>query len=268
VELMRPVIVPLDGSRRAETAIPYARAIEAGAPLLLVTTMWGTDAVAPRDYLLRSAAELADTEVDTTVVYDDGPANAILLMARQHPGATICMAAHGRSGLGEAVLGSVAEAVVRDAEHPVLLVGPHVESDPSSPSPVVIAVDNPTTAAAIAPPAAALASTRELEVWAIEVVAPAPVPFSTEVDTMGWPEDGAAAEAALAALARLGFDAESEVLRDVDPARGIVDFARKLPASVVVVGTHARRGLARVALGSVAMNVVHRAPCPVLVLRT
>ena len=264
---MRPVIVPLDGSPRAEAAIPYARELGAGAPLLLVTTMWGTDAVAPRDYLLRWAAKLADTEVETTVVYDDGPPDAILLMARQHPGATICMAAHGRSGLGEAVLGSVAEAVVRGAEHPVLLVGPHVDSDPSSTSPALMAVDSPATAGAIAPAAAALASMRAVGLWVVEVVAPAPVPFSTEVDTMGWPEDGTAAEAALAALAPLGLDAESAVLRDVDPARGIVDFARKLPASVVVMGTHARHGLARVALGSVAMNVVHRAPCPVLVVR-
>ncbi len=48
---------------------------------------------------------------------------------------------------------------------------------------------------------------------------------------------------------------------------GIVGFARDLPATYLVMGSHGRRGMARVALGSVAMRVVHRSPCPVLVVR-
>jgi nucleotide-binding universal stress UspA family protein len=265
---MAPFIVPLDGSARAETAIPYARKIGTGAPLLLVTTMWGTDAAAPREYLRGQAADLADVDVDTRLIYDRGAAEAILLVAREHPGSTICMATHGRSGLGHAVLGSVAEDVVRGAEGPVLLAGPHVAPAPPAMAKLVLAVDTPTTATAAAPAAAALAASFSLEAWAIEVVAPAPVPFSAEIDTTGWPGDTKSAEAAIAALAPLGIAATSEVLRDVDPAHAIVDFARKLPASVIVVGTHARRGLARVALGSVAMQVVHRASCPVLVVRS
>ncbi len=267
---MAAFIVPLDGSDRSETALPYARALAAGAPLVLVTTMWGTDSVAPRDYLRQRSAELADmgVEVDTSLVYDRDAADAILLAAREHPGSTVCMATHGRSGLGEVVLGSVAEAVLREATGPVLLVGPHIESDPSSTSPIVVAVDTPGTAGALVPAAAELASTRSLGVRVLEVVAPAPVPFSPEVDTMGWPEDGSAAEAARASLLSLGIDVQSEIRRDVEPARAIVEFARELPASVVLVGTHARKGLARVALGSVAMQVVHRSRCPVLVIRS
>lgn len=270
---MPAVVVPLDGSSRGESVLPYACAVAAGAPVVLMTTKWGSDAQAPREYLERRAAELKDIAVDTTVIYDRKPVEAILCVAADHPDAIICMATHGRSGLGEVVLGSVAESVVRDAANPVLLVGPHVESDPSSRLPVVVAVDSPTTATAIAPVVAALASSLELDIDVVEVVAPAPVPFAVSVDTMGWPEDGRAADAAVHALGSLGLTSlglktESTILRDVNPAQAIVQRLRQLPASFAVVGTHARRGLARVALGSVAIQIAHHAPCPVLVVRS
>ncbi|MGZ4757153.1 MAG: universal stress protein [Acidimicrobiia bacterium] len=265
---MPPVIVPLDGSARAESAIPYARAIAAGGPLTLVTTMWEHDGSKPRTYLEQQAGALSDVDVQTTVIYDRGAAEAILMVAEDHPGSIICMATHGRSGLGEEILGSVAEAVVRAAEPPVLLVGPNARSEPDPTAAVVVAVDTRQTAEAIAPAAAALAGSLSVGVRVIEVVAPAPVPFSPEVDTMGWPGDGTSAKAASAALVALGQPVESTVVRDLDPVHAILRFASDVPASFVVVGTHARKGLARVVLGSVAMRVVHGSPCPVLVVRS
>jgi nucleotide-binding universal stress UspA family protein len=49
-----------------------------------------------------------------------------------------------------------------------------------------------------------------------------------------------------------------------DPAGAIVDEARSLPADLVVMGTHGRRGFSRFILGSVTERVLHTAPCPVL----
>jgi nucleotide-binding universal stress UspA family protein len=51
------------------------------------------------------------------------------------------------------------------------------------------------------------------------------------------------------------------------PAREVAQLAADLEADLVVVGTHGRTGLARLALGSVAEEVVRLAPCPVLVVR-
>jgi nucleotide-binding universal stress UspA family protein len=56
-------------------------------------------------------------------------------------------------------------------------------------------------------------------------------------------------------------------LHDDYPAGAIADCARDLPATMLALTTHARAGLSRAVLGSVAMDVVHRSPCPVLVLR-
>lgn len=48
---------------------------------------------------------------------------------------------------------------------------------------------------------------------------------------------------------------------------GIVQVAEKLPADLVVMGTHGHSGLKLAWLGSVAERVVRQAPCPVLTVR-
>jgi nucleotide-binding universal stress UspA family protein len=50
-------------------------------------------------------------------------------------------------------------------------------------------------------------------------------------------------------------------------AREIAQLAADIEADLVVVGTHGRRGMSRLLLGSVAEAVVRLAPCPVLVTR-
>lgn len=51
------------------------------------------------------------------------------------------------------------------------------------------------------------------------------------------------------------------------PSEEITRLARELDADLIVVGTHGRRGLSRLLLGSVAEGTVRLAFCPVLVVR-
>jgi universal stress protein A len=46
----------------------------------------------------------------------------------------------------------------------------------------------------------------------------------------------------------------------------IVAHAKKVGADMIVMGTHGRSGFQHALLGSVAERVVHRTPCPVLVV--
>ncbi len=46
----------------------------------------------------------------------------------------------------------------------------------------------------------------------------------------------------------------------------ILAVAKEIGASMLVVGTHGRKGLERALLGSVAERIVRTAPCPVLVV--
>jgi len=67
-------------------------------------------------------------------------------------------------------------------------------------------------------------------------------------------------------LERVKATGETEVI-DGSPASAVTEYAEKLGAELIVVGTHGRTGFSRLALGSVAEHVVRSAGCPVLVVR-
>jgi nucleotide-binding universal stress UspA family protein len=63
-----------------------------------------------------------------------------------------------------------------------------------------------------------------------------------------------------------GSGAECRVVEGVAAAE-IVRNAREEPCDLIVMGTHGRGGVARLLLGSVAADVLHKAPCPVLAVK-
>ncbi|HEY4632549.1 MAG TPA: universal stress protein, partial [Candidatus Limnocylindrales bacterium] len=69
-----------------------------------------------------------------------------------------------------------------------------------------------------------------------------------------------------AELVAAGLEATAE-RRDGEPAREILAAAVATGADLIVVGTHGRTGLARLAKGSVAGKVLHHASCSVLIVR-
>ena len=137
------VVVPLDGSVLAETALPYAeelsrvlsldiaiaRVVKTGSPFtypeLAATLPDPTEEMLreARDYLSEVAEELRARGASvSTQVLRGAPASALLEFAQSTPQDIIVMTTHGRSGLSRWVLGSVAEALVRGSGDPVLVV--------------------------------------------------------------------------------------------------------------------------------------------------
>jgi nucleotide-binding universal stress UspA family protein len=57
-------------------------------------------------------------------------------------------------------------------------------------------------------------------------------------------------------------------LEEGDPVTEILHVAHEIEADLVVMGTHGRTGLSRLLMGSVAEQVVRRAACPVLTVKT
>ena len=133
------ILVPLDGSSLAESALWKALEGADGATICLLraaeakalsgTESPGTQIAAlqeAREYLRKIVRRLEDkgvTRVETNVWYGP-PAAAIVNAACTEKADLIVMATHGRSGLARLVLGSVAEAVLRSANVPVLVVRP------------------------------------------------------------------------------------------------------------------------------------------------
>jgi len=76
-------------------------------------------------------------------------------------------------------------------------------------------------------------------------------------------------EEALAFLASYGVPAESSLLEAANKRASevIVQYALEWRAELIVMGTHGRRGLLRLVLGSDAAEVVRSSPVPVLLVR-
>ena len=84
-------------------------------------------------------------------------------------------------------------------------------------------------------------------------------------------EDEAQAERELQALLseddRQNLRARTAVVTSSTPAEAIVEYAVAQRIGLIIMGTHGRRAVARLLLGSVAERVVRTAPCPVLTVR-
>ena len=144
--MFKTILVPLDGSRRAETALPVARRIaqQTGATLVLVRVVsflseyWPVmtsahpslaQAVMDADlkqaaaYLeeVASSAELAEIAVKTTAQFGP-PAPTILAVATSYNSDLIVLCSHGSAGMIHWMMGSVAEKIARHATIPVLVV--------------------------------------------------------------------------------------------------------------------------------------------------
>jgi nucleotide-binding universal stress UspA family protein len=133
------ILIPLDGSALAESALAKAEEMAGGWPSTLmlvraagVHTLPGVDPIEAQvqvvheaeEYLAGVAARLKAKGlkgVETSVWY--GPAaSAIVEAAHVRKADLIVMSTHGRSGLGRLILGSVAESVLRGTTTPILLL--------------------------------------------------------------------------------------------------------------------------------------------------
>jgi nucleotide-binding universal stress UspA family protein len=70
-----------------------------------------------------------------------------------------------------------------------------------------------------------------------------------------------------AALKEAGVEADCEVTESNTSWRGVLDAAKTVGADLIVMGSHGRRGLEKLVIGSVAQRVVAHADVSVLVVR-
>lgn len=68
------------------------------------------------------------------------------------------------------------------------------------------------------------------------------------------------------AAAQRDYPKIKAIVRSASPVDGVLTAARELPADLIVMGTHGRRGVSHFVLGSVAENVVRLATLPVLTI--
>lgn len=206
------------------------------------------------DVLCDAARVFRRRGLDATAVSAEGPpAREIALLAKSSRSELIAMLTRGRRGVRRALLGSVAEEVLRQVSVPVLLA--HPEHPTGSWKIVLAALDGSARAERVLPFAGRLARTAGTPLYLLRAYGPG---------------GGSAArdylERTCARLERRGIVA-LPVAKLGSAANAILKHAKDVDAGVVCLTTRGRTGLKRLLMGSVAEEVVRRASSPVIVLR-
>ena len=139
------ILVPLDGSKRAEAILPHVEdlAQRYGATVILLQVVEEVSATASLDWVdvdlfrqeLDRRTELARTyltgvqlrvheqDIDARIVVVNGRVVDSIIRTAEREGADlIAIASHGRSGLQRVFYGSVAAGVLHRVDRPLLLV--------------------------------------------------------------------------------------------------------------------------------------------------
>jgi nucleotide-binding universal stress UspA family protein len=136
---VKRIVLPVDGSATAEAAARFAEDIARSegevvvvlgvvVPITPTTDQAVSVTAAVREFMTEQVAmeagriRAAGIPAEEIVVEADAPHEGILRVAEDRQADVIVMGTHGRTGLARAVIGSVADKVVRHASVPVVLV--------------------------------------------------------------------------------------------------------------------------------------------------
>lgn len=202
--MFKYILVPLDGSLRAERAVPVAARIAraSNACVLLVRAVevpitfgvmyegrslkWRllrdeTEVAQQYLHAIAQAPLLENLKVETSVRVGQA-AEVIIALALRHRAELVVMTSHGRTGLGRWVLGSVADHVVHHSPVPTLILRDRQEQDMvdrvtgAQPLRILVPLDGSPQAEAVLTPlltfAQALGGANPIRVHLVQVVTP------------------------------------------------------------------------------------------------
>jgi nucleotide-binding universal stress UspA family protein len=201
---------------------------------------------------------------------DGAPAERILAVAKEEQTDVVIVGTHCRPPLQRAILGSVADRLVRQAPCPVVTVQPSFEDKSSTRiRRICYATDFSPTARAAWPWVLSIARAADAEIDLVHV-ALSPVPDRhLPAEALGrmahtLHEQGRLETERFLEKSPFPGGRINVRLSHGDPGEQIVHLAQAQSADLIVMGTHGWSGLVRWMLGSVAHHVIQTAPCPVL----
>ena len=291
------ILVSLDGSSFAEAALQMGLALSrvTGADVHLATVhepvpsfsydewesaAWDWSA----EYIQRikaTAQPLAGGTVDGWVG-SGRVVECLQLRADEVRADLVVMATHGRGALTRAWLGSTADAFVRHADQPVLLVRPPEDADSELGSDVafkriLVPLDGSPLSESELDLAKGVARLFGAELllarivsYPVEIASPY-LPHTVQMNQRIVDEAKDVAQDYLDVIAaRLraeDFAVRTFVEVDAQPGHAIAHMAETLGADLVVMATHGRSGLRRALLGSTTDKVIRGVHVPMLVRR-
>jgi nucleotide-binding universal stress UspA family protein len=287
--MYRTILVPLDGSSLAERALPWAQRMAAAADgrLVMLRVVPETAPSAGGDppqaiesrgeaeaYLHGLTERLGAAPFELHVLAGDA-AQTILGQIPGRGVGLIVMSTLGSSGLGRWIYGSVADAVMRHASVPVLLIpaASALRELPADRAPrILVPLDYSPLSEAVLSPAGELAEALGAELILLSVT---PLLMTADLHGTGYvaydvAADRQARQGYLEGIAtRLREAGHAVRVREEFGLVGAVidDVGREEGVDLIAIATQGRGGATRLLMGSVATGVVQRATVPVLVVR-
>lgn len=295
-------ILVLDGSKTAEKALPYARALASKLKLPVellavidiaemakrisaekaryLATLIENNIRTSEKYLSAVAGTFRDVSVKSTV--EKGSAEEVIIdKAAADKGTLINMATHGRSGINRWLLGSIAEKVLRGATNPVLLIRATEEAKTEGEAilkSAIVPLDGSELAECVLPTVTELAQLLQLEVvlfraytipYSALAVDPESFYLVSDEELISAMRDEVVAylDKKAQAIKKLGVDRVSTIAEYGLAADEIIALARKTPDVLIAMCSHGRSGVKRWVLGSVTETVARHSGDPVLVTR-
>lgn len=290
--MIRPIVVPLDGSKFAETALPIAadfarltgaalELVTVHAPISAVGAMEGATAAmvdADRDIRAQETAYLdsvvarmtLETGLKVTSMLAAGPVvPALIDFIQTRRPQLVVISSHGRSGLTRLFLGSVADHLIRHhLASPVVVVRPDRPAVPSSllgDRRILIPLDGSSLAETVIDHVLELFPKERTTLELLRVVPPILRPATAGADIEHCP--GALYLASIAKLLRSRgvqhVHTRICVADDLVPA--MLDHIESEQPTLLALATHGLGGLERALVGSVGDELVRRASVPTLV---
>lgn len=300
--MLNTILVPLDGSRLAETALEPATLLakRSAAKVLLVRALVPEEPPAGNTHAphfatthdahqyLESVAHYLHSEdvVASTVVLPLEPAEGIVDEAAFRQVDLIVMTTHGRKGMDALLHPSVTWQVLRQTNAPILVCKCANGDDPAAPSlhlpgfmtnpraPILVPLDGSAQAEAALPIAEELARVFGNRLLLIRTgeqpyLAGGVIGYDTMMSqAMQWSLDEAKSYLKRKAMELASTGLEVEIESAVGGAIPFIEqITQERKVGLIVIASHGRGWLGRLVMGSVAQSILHDGDTPVLLVR-
>jgi nucleotide-binding universal stress UspA family protein len=261
------IIVCLDGSPLAEKILPLAQGIASGkgSAVILLRVLGSSEELSAEESYMRERARVFRAPIRFLISSD--PTTAIIEELEKNPRATAALTTHGRTAWGEALLGSVALKVIRGARRPVLLYRARSDSSsaPAKITNLVVALDGSEFSERIVPAAVAMAKSLNSRIILVQALPPESAQALRAHLPLG---DALESSYLQAKAAEIKKKYEIEPSWDVlhgEAGDAICRYVNGMENTLIAMTSHARGGLERVFLGSVAAACIRKAGVPMLI---
>ncbi|OGL38961.1 MAG: hypothetical protein A3C43_08995 [Candidatus Schekmanbacteria bacterium RIFCSPHIGHO2_02_FULL_38_11] len=204
------------------------------------------------------------------------PVSGIIEFSKDVKADLIVMATHARKGLSHAVIGSVAEKVLRTSPCPVLTVklSHEIKPDKFDIKKILVPVDLSEHSEKAFELAVDFASLFNANIDVLNVIQP--ISFYPYYYSDFFSKEGIIKRMEEEIKVRLGLLIEEKgkgfknithQVRVGEPFHEILEKENSIKADLIIMGTHGRTGISHALIGSVAERLIRLAKCPVMTVK-